>query len=237
MKKQHSAPLFGRVLTALGLCTLMAVSVIYAQLPGQRALSGSIPFEFTLGKKNLPAGTYKFVLSPTPSGFPLLTVSSSGEGKMMVPVLTTLGGGFDFGDARLVFDTVGSSHVLSEVWMSGQDGLLIQSSSKEHTHQTVLISPANLSAKLSGDKIYEQTCQKCHGSKGQGNPAADKFFQAAIPKLASESVQSKSDEELKDIIAHGRRNMPPVRIGQATVQHLLPPEAVDAVIGFLRTLK
>jgi hypothetical protein len=31
--------------------------------------------------------------------------------------------------------------------------------------------------------------------------------------------------------------MDPVRMGQATVQHLLDPQSVDAVIGYVRTFK
>jgi len=93
------------------------------------------------------------------------------------------------------------------------------------------------SPNLSGKAVFERTCAKCHGPNGQGNPAADKFFKTPVPRLDSAYVQSKSDEELKDIISHGKRNMDPVRMGQATVQHLLDPRSVDAVVSYVRTLK
>jgi mono/diheme cytochrome c family protein len=90
---------------------------------------------------------------------------------------------------------------------------------------------------LSGKGVFERTCARCHGPQGKGNPAADKFFQTPIPRLDSASVQTKSDQELKDIISYGRRQMDPVRMRQAAVQHLLDPESVDAVISYGRTLK
>jgi len=229
--------MLARTTMMVTLSALLAFASAYGQAPSQHSLSGNVPFEFTLNKKVLPAGTYAFTLSRNTGGFLLLTVSGGAAGKTTVPVLTKLGGSFDPGDARLVFDTFDSSHVLSEVWIPGEGGLLIQSTPKDHTHQSLVVVVSGPSMKLSGDKIYEQTCQKCHGPKGQGNPAADKFFQVTIPKLASAQVQAKSDEELKDVIMHGKRNMPPVRIGQATVQHLLPPDSVDAVIAFIRTFK
>jgi cytochrome c5 len=222
---------------ALTLAALLVVSSAYGQVQTQRALSGNIPFEFTIGKRVLPAGTYGFTLSRNTSGFLLLAVTGGAAGKITVPVMTQLGQSFDPGDARLVFDTTDSKHALSEVWMPQEGGLLIQSTPKNHTHDTVIAVVSGPTTKLSGDKIYEQTCQKCHGPKGQGNPAADKFFQVSIPRLDSAVVQGKSDEELKDIISHGKRNMPPVRIGQATVQHLLPPDSVEAVIRFVRSFK
>ncbi len=236
MNKHPIMPVITRILTVVSLFTLLVVAYALAQST-QHSLTGNIPFEFSAGNKVLPAGSYGFAVSRNTSGFSMVTVTGGAAGKIVMPVLTRLGGSFDPADAKLVFDNVDNKHVLAEVWMPGEDGLLLQNTSKEHSHQTILVAVSGPSSKMPGNKIYEQTCQKCHGPKGQGNPAADKFFQVAIPRLNSESVMAKSDQELKDIITHGRRNMPPVRIGEATVQHLLPADSVDAVVSFLRTFK
>jgi hypothetical protein len=50
-------------------------------------------------------------------------------------------------------------------------------------------------------------------------------------------VQSKSDAELKEIINKGGSAMPPVEIDESGFRHRLPPQDVDAVIAFVRTLK
>jgi cytochrome c5 len=234
--KKHLSNL-SRGLTISSLLILLVVIYPLAQSQSQHSLAGNVPFEFSVGNKVMPAGNYRFISSRNTSGFMVMTISNSAGEKTSVPILTKLGGGFDPSDAKLVFDNVDSKKILAEVWIPGDDGLLIQSTSKEHSHQVVLVTVSGpSSSKMAGNKIYEQTCQKCHGPNGQGNPAADKFFQAAIPKL-NEVAAGKTDQELQDIISHGRRNMPPVRIGQATVQHLLPPESVDAVIAFIRTFK
>jgi mono/diheme cytochrome c family protein len=93
------------------------------------------------------------------------------------------------------------------------------------------------SADLPGKAVYDQTCQKCHGQEGKGDPIADKFFQVRIPRLNSEYVQEKSDAELKEIITQGRRKMEPVRIGQPVAKHNLKLEQVDDVIAYVRTFK
>jgi cytochrome c5 len=237
MKQPRIMHLSASNLIIASLLILLVISNASSQSLAQRSLTGNIPFEFVLGNKTLPAGSYGFQISRNASGFLLLTISGGAAGKATMPVLTRLGGGFDPSDARLVFDVADNKHFLSEVWMPGEDGMLIQNTTKDHTHRTVLVAVTGPSTKMTGNKIYEQTCQKCHGIKGQGNPAADKFFQVAIPRLNSEVVMAKSDQELKDIITHGRRNMPPVRIGEATVQHLLSADSVDAVVSFLRTFK
>ena len=126
--------------------------------------------------------------------------------------------------------------MLSEVWIPGEGGLLVHATPQGHSHEKVILQ-SGLSAGLSGKAVFERTCAKCHGPNGNGNEAADKFFQTPVPKLNSEYVQTKSDAELKEIITEGRRMMDPVRVGQPKVQHLLPTESVGAVIAYVRTFK
>ncbi len=96
---------------------------------------------------------------------------------------------------------------------------------------------ASNAAELPGKQIFEKTCKNCHGPEGKGNPTADSFFKVKIPRLNSDYVQKKSDEELKDIITEGRRKMEPVRLGQPVAFHKLPPQSVTDVIAYVRTLK
>lgn len=106
----------------------------------------------------------------------------------------------------------------------------------------VLLLPISLAlpvypAEQSGKAIFDGTCKNCHGPEGKGDAMADKFYQVQIPRLNSAYVQDKSDDELKEIITKGRRKMEPVKAGQPSAQHRLEPESVDAVIGYVRTLK
>jgi len=55
--------------------------------------------------------------------------------------------------------------------------------------------------------------------------------------LTSPEVQGKSDAELKEIISKGTQTMPPVEVEESGFRHRLPPQDVDAVVAYLRTLK
>jgi cytochrome c553 len=221
-----------RNLTAIGLLTLLSVASVHAQTGP--VLSANVPFAFEVGGKTLPAGTYQFKLLLSERS----VVVSSGRAVVgRVPIMTQLAGASIFRDTGLVFDTFEGRHVLSEIWIPGEDGVLLNITTKQHSHERVIAVVSGAAPNLSGKAIFEHTCARCHGPNGKGNPAADKFFQTPVPRLDSAYVQAKSDEELKDIISHGRRKMDPVRMGQATVQHLLDPESVDAVIGYVRTFK
>ncbi len=219
------------IATGLALSLVAAASVFAQSRP---ALTGKIPFEFAVGGKMLPSGTYNFYTESDAGHW--LTVSSA-HGTIKASVVTHLGDNPGLRDATLVFDVAGGKRVLSEVWIPKQGGLLVHATPSGHSHETVIAVHSGLSQGLSGREVFVKTCARCHGENGRGNEAADKFFQTTLPRLNSEYVQTKSNEELRDIITQGRRKMDPVRVGQATVQHLLPSESVDAVLAYVRTLK
>jgi cytochrome c5 len=221
-------------LTCLCLCTGLTLLSAHPQTSASTVLRATVPFAFEVAGKSLPAGTYQLEVR---QGEGYVQVST-GKGVVgMARILTQIGGGRLIGDASLVFDEFEGRDVLSEVWVPGQEGVLVYSTPKQHKHERVIAVFSPPGQNLSGKAIFERSCARCHGQNGKGNPAADKFFQVTLPRLDSAYVQSKSDDELRDIISHGRRNMDPVRVGQAAVQHLLSPESVDAVITYVRTLK
>ena len=235
--KQGETPITTLRITAQHLITISVLTLlVVASAHGQTGavVKANVPFVFEAGGRSLPAGTYQFkrLLSER-----FIELSGAKAGEMKLQIVTQLGGGFRVTDAGLVFDIVGDRHVLSEVWLPGGDGVLVHVTPKEHSHETVIAVVSGAAPNLSGKEVFEHTCIRCHGPGGQGNPAADKFFQTSVPRLDSAYVQSKTDEELRDIVSHGRRKMDPVRLGQATVQHLLYPESVDAVIAYVRTFK
>jgi mono/diheme cytochrome c family protein len=213
---------------------LLALAATFCVNGQTTSLSGNIPFEFTLGKNALPPGVYHFSAVP---GTPWLAAADDKHRTTKVGIITRLADNLAIRDASLVFDIVENRHVLSEVWIPGEGGLLVNATPKGHTHETVIAVLSGAPANGSGKQIFSHTCERCHGPEGRGNPAADKFFQTQLPRLNSVYVQSKSDAELKEIVMHGRRKMDPVRTGQASVQHLLPPDSVDAVLAYVRTFK
>jgi cytochrome c553 len=221
-----------RKLTTISVLTLLAVASAHGQTG--TVLSANVPFGFEAGGTSLPAGTYQFKFHLSEQS---LVISGAKAEEMKLKIIAQLAGASLFKDTGLVFDAFEGRHVLSEVWIPDEGGVLVNASPKRHTHEMVIAVVSGAAPKLSGKEVFERTCARCHGPQGKGNPAADKFFQTPVPRLDSAYVQAKSDQELRDIISHGRRKMDPVRMGQATLQHLLYPESVGAVISYVRTFK
>jgi cytochrome c5 len=221
-----------RILLTASVLSLLAVVSAHGQ--NVTVLRANVPFAFEVHGTPLPAGAYTFQYRRSDNS---LLIRGAARGDVRVPIITQLGGNSIFRDTGLVFDSFEGHHVLSEMWVPGEEGLLVSSTSKQHTHEMVIAVLSSAAPNLPGKIVFERTCARCHGPSGQGNAAADKFFKTPVPRLDSSFVQAKSDDELKDIVSHGKGMMDPVRTGQATVQHLLAPESVDAVVSYLRTLK
>lgn len=221
-----------RNLAIISVLTLLAVAPTRGE--EGRVLSANVPFSFDAGDKSLPAGNYQFEFR---LGEQVLLVRGEKIGEIKLPFVSVLAGASLYSDVGLVFNTYHKLHVLSEVWIPGEGGVLVKAAPKEYTREMVIAVVSGAGPQMSGKEIFERTCARCHGPQGRGNPAAEKFFNTSIPRLDSAHIQTKSDQELRDIISHGRRQMDPVRMQAATVQHLLYPESVDAVIAYVRTLK
>ncbi len=227
-----SRVMVGRLLVLI-LVTICAAGSAFGQ--GVEAVRAQIPYEFTFASKVLPPGTYTLTVTK----FGLQAQSASNGEVYRASIITRLGGPpAMFQGGSLVFDKSGGTRILAEVWMTGADGILLHSTPKGHAHEVVLLSEDfDAKSNLSGKAAYNQTCIRCHGPAGKGDKNADKFFNTTIPRLNSAAVQSKSDAELKELITQGSKAMPPVEIDEAGFRHRLPPQDVDAVIAYVRTLK
>jgi hypothetical protein len=192
-----------------------------------------IPFDFRVGEVVFEPVPYRF--SVEDSNARLAMRHKRYEMKAnVINVISQLGGPARVQDPTLVFDSSGRYRILSEVWIPGSVGLLVHVVPSGHSLETVI---GRGFEKLSGKEAFDRTYKRCHGQEGRGDEAADRFFGENIPRLNSETVQSKSDAELKEIISQGRRQMPPVRLDTPGVGHLLPLESLDELISYLRTLK
>ncbi len=115
---------------------LVVASVVFAVgawAQGQAA-SMKIGFSFIAQGKSLPAGTYK--LEVTPAGHVVLQTEKSGAAADLKPI-KALGQDGSVEEVKLVFDKIGSIRFLSEVWLPGQDGYLVGTSSGAHEQEIV----------------------------------------------------------------------------------------------------
>jgi cytochrome c553 len=212
------------------LFTFAAIGPAFGQVQSMRS---EIPYQFTFGSKVLPAGTYTFKVNGMG-----LTALSANNGQFTENIITWISGPAQFlRDGSLVFDKTDAGPVLSEVWMPGANGLLLHSVPKGHNRDVLMLSGLSQTGAVSGKAAFSVTCGRCHGQDGNGDARANKFFNTAIPRLTSPEVQAKSDAEFRALITQGSQTMPPVEIDESGFRHRLPPQDVDAVIAYVRTLK
>ena len=79
-----------------------------------------------------------------------------------------------------------------------------------------------------GAAIFKAKCAMCHGPDGAGQTPMGKNLK--VRALGSADVQKQTDAELTKWISDGKGKMPAYK-GKLT------PADIDAVLGFIRTLK
>ncbi|MGA2571180.1 MAG: cytochrome c [Terracidiphilus sp.] len=226
--------MFARNVRAARLLACLLASGFAATLAqGQIRERVEISYPFTISSQQFQPGTYVVSINDRS----LVMESSTGEKASQTGISRLAGPNTFLQGGALVFDSTDGGHVLSEVWIPGEDGILMYSIPKGHTRSVVLVSELTARNHPSGKTAYDLTCAQCHGDKGKGNVKADQYFGVTIPRLNSAPVQSKSDAELSEIIASGTKTMPPVEVEESGFRHRLPPQDVDAVVAYLRTLK
>src|SRR5262245_26254248 len=89
---------------------LLAAGPVYGQWT---TLKGQIPFDFSVGNKNLPADTYSLKKGASPSD--ALTIYSKTDGSIFLPRILKVSSMVE-PKGRLVFRKYGDQHFLAEVW-------------------------------------------------------------------------------------------------------------------------
>ena len=140
MSKQSS-----RRLTMLLVTTIVALSCAAASAKAQQRLnmSAEIPFEFTVGNVNLPAGSYT-VRAITESGDALVISNRD----VSVARLSREIQDDRNGKARLVFHRYGNHYFLAEIWSGEQTGRAVQKSRRERSLESEMnrIAKADIAA-------------------------------------------------------------------------------------------
>jgi hypothetical protein len=123
-----------KCLVLFSLLTLLAALSVYAQTG---VLHANIPFAFSAAGKQFPAGQYQ-IAGPSNSEFFTIT-SIDGKNSATVIFLTRLAGAIHTtpADAHIVFDTVGGTYTLSELWFPGDDGYMLNTMKGQHSHRVV----------------------------------------------------------------------------------------------------
>jgi len=122
-----------RILLTAGLFVVLAVTAAFGQQP---AVKAQISFPFTVGGKLLPAGTYDFVKDEVAGVF---KVSDEKKNEAAAPIHTRLAASAHAvpSNTLVVFDKLGETYVLAEIWIPGEDGYVLALTKAKHEHMVV----------------------------------------------------------------------------------------------------
>ncbi len=116
------------VAMAFALLAIVGSGAAYAQ----SVTIVNVPFAFTAGAKQLPAGKYEVRADDTTQ---TITLTPEHGAATVVGALTRLGLRHPIENGELVFDKVENNYTLSELWVPATDGYLIHDTKQPHTHQ------------------------------------------------------------------------------------------------------
>jgi len=118
---------------AVGFLTLLAAVPVFGQ---PSAIRMQVSFPFTVEGKALPAGTYDMVKDEVAGVF---KVSDEAKNEAAASIRTRLSAGAHMApsEAQVVFDKLGETYLLSEIWIPGQDGYALAITKAKHEHVVV----------------------------------------------------------------------------------------------------
>jgi hypothetical protein len=122
----------------LGLVALIVMVLGSAQAATQ--VRANVPFQFAVGSRTLAAGEYDFVRNDNDDSIQVISVK--GKPSANAIVVSRLGGGIHTTpqDTHIVFDKVGETYSLSEIWIPDMDGYLLSATKGKHTHRSITVS-------------------------------------------------------------------------------------------------
>jgi len=118
-----------------------AIALVLAVGPArafaQDALLINVPFPFVASRMTHPAGEYRLRVSDNKSELTITPMKGPATVALILSRLSLIDmpGQAD----RAVFDRVGSTYFLSELWLPGEDGFLVHAAKEAHTHHTVKV--------------------------------------------------------------------------------------------------
>ena len=138
-----------------------------AQTNARIALIANIPFQFSIGKKSLPAGEYR-VRSDSDGASSVLLRIQSRDGKTNAMLVTSRVEGKAQKRARLVFHRYGNQYFFAQAWVDGDSvGLEAQKSRAE------LAAQRELAAIKLATKSAVVTARRYKESKPENSPRGE----------------------------------------------------------------
>ena len=120
------------LMAVLALAFVACPAISYAQ----QTATADIGFKFIADGKTMPPGKYDLEVSNDSETFKLIP-EGNGPDVFLLAITRLAAPEQPNNDTRLIFDKVGTTYYLSEVWLPGEDGYLFYAAKEKHTHQIV----------------------------------------------------------------------------------------------------
>ncbi len=126
-----------KIAVTMGFVALLVMVVGSAQ--SAQSIRANVPFQFVVEGKALSAGEYEFVRGTDDLSIQIISLKKGPSAAALI--VTRLGRGIHTtpGDAHLVFDKVGETYFLSELWIPEMDGFLLHATKEHHEHRSINI--------------------------------------------------------------------------------------------------
>jgi hypothetical protein len=96
------------------LSLIVAFSFLSASAQSTRKIEAQVPFDFNVGDKNYPAGTYELRISESRSNGAIVYLTD-GEKNILETLLVSISGNSVNGDSKLVFNNYNGQRFLSRI--------------------------------------------------------------------------------------------------------------------------
>jgi hypothetical protein len=117
----------------VAVAVLACVALLGTAAIGQAApINVNIGFAFTAGGKSMPAGKYQIDITGVDG--PITLRGEAKDSAVILSVMTRLGRHDNDQEPELVFDRLGTTLLLSEIWPTGEDGYLLIGTKEKHDH-------------------------------------------------------------------------------------------------------
>ena len=122
-----------KTLSMLTLLAVVALATTAVSAQSSRRVVATIPFSFTVGDKDMPAGTYG--IQPTSVGSGILRIAGANNSKSVVRLTSSLYRN-ESAKGKLVFHRYQDQYFLSEIWSPGESqGRQLMKSNREKAMQ------------------------------------------------------------------------------------------------------
>jgi len=116
----------------LAVAALACAALLGTAIAQAAPININIGFAFTAGGKSMPAGKYQIDIKGIDG--PIVLQGEAKDSSVILSVMTKLGRHDNDQEPELVFDRLGTTLLLSEIWPSGEDGYLLIGTKEKHDH-------------------------------------------------------------------------------------------------------